>query len=233
MKALDLFSGIGGFSLGLERAGMTTVAFCEIDPFCRRVLAKHWPNVPCYHDIIELRGSDVGPVDVICGGFPCTQTSVAACIHGRRKGLSGKDSILWFDYFRLVQAIRPVWVIVENPIGIKKWESEVQGSLERIGYAVSKLEVKASDFGLPHIRKRYFYVANTYGKRLEIARQPKSQSFDWAKRLAVTGGAWLSSSPGTIGGFNGIPNRVDRCRVIGNSILPQISELIGRGILAL
>jgi DNA (cytosine-5)-methyltransferase 1 len=75
VNVLDLFSGIGGFSLGLERAGMRTVAFCEIDPFCRKVLAKHWPGVPIHHDITKLRGADVGAVDVICGGFPCQDIS--------------------------------------------------------------------------------------------------------------------------------------------------------------
>ena len=78
LKVLDLFSGIGGFSLGLERTGgFETVAFCEIDPFCRRVLAKHWPDVPCFEDVTTLRGEDVGPVDVISGGFPCQDLSVA------------------------------------------------------------------------------------------------------------------------------------------------------------
>lgn len=78
LRVLDLFSGIGGFSLGLERTGgFETVAFCEIDPFCRRVLAKHWPAVPCFEDVTKLRGEDVGPVDVICGGFPCQDISSA------------------------------------------------------------------------------------------------------------------------------------------------------------
>jgi DNA (cytosine-5)-methyltransferase 1 len=96
VRVLDLFSGIGGFSVGLERAGMRTVAFCEIDPFCRRVLAKHWPGVPCYEDVRaltaqSLSGDGIGPVDVIAGGFPCQDVSFA----GKRAGLEGARSGLW------------------------------------------------------------------------------------------------------------------------------------------
>src|SRR5690348_9506299 len=107
MKFLDLFSGIGGFSLGLERAGHETKAFCEIDPFCRRVLAKHWPNVPCYEDIRELTAdrlrADGIEVDAICGGFPCQDISVA----GKGAGLAGERSGLWSEIVRLAGDIRP------------------------------------------------------------------------------------------------------------------------------
>src|SRR4051794_38144778 len=103
MNVLDLFSGIGGFSLGLERAGMRTVAFCEIDPKCREVLAKHWPGVPCYPDIRTVTGPDlaadgVGPIDVICGGFPCQDISLA----GKGAGIEGERSGLWSDYARVI-----------------------------------------------------------------------------------------------------------------------------------
>ena len=114
MRVLDLFSGIGGFSLGLERAGMQTVAFCEIEPFCRAVLAKHWPGVKIYEDIRTLTAAtlerDGIAVDVICGGFPCQDISVA----GRGAGLAGERSGLWREYFRLVGELRPRVVIVEN-----------------------------------------------------------------------------------------------------------------------
>src|SRR5512139_2412547 len=114
LRVLDLFSGIGGFSLGLERAGMRTVAFCEIDPFCRRVLAKHWPDVPCYDDVRtvtadRLRTDGIGPIDAICGGFPCQDISLA----GKGAGLDGKRSGLWFEYARIIGELRPRYVIVE------------------------------------------------------------------------------------------------------------------------
>ena len=121
LRVLDLFSGIGGFSLGLERAhgtgeydGFETVAFCEIEPFPRRVLAKHWPSVPCYSDVRELTGARLAAdgirVDVICGGFPCQDISFA----GLGAGLAGERSGLWSEIARLVSELRPRFVIVEN-----------------------------------------------------------------------------------------------------------------------
>src|ERR1700753_2144421 len=111
MRVLDLFSGIGGFSLGLERAGHQTVAFCEIDPFCRKVLKKHWPDVPIHEDITMLDGKQyAGRVDIICGGFPCQDLSAA----GKRTGIEGKRSGLWSHYARIISEIRPKYVIVEN-----------------------------------------------------------------------------------------------------------------------
>ncbi len=232
MKVLDLFSGIGGFSLGLERAGMETIAFCEQDEFCQKVLSKHWPGVPICNDILKLKGDEYGHPDVIAGGFPCTQTSIAAAISGNRHGLAGKDSGLWYEYFRIVRTVRPIWVIIENPGGVRKWENEIQNSLARLGYRVSRLEIKASDCGKPHIRKRYFYVANSDGKRLEIAGEPESPATEWITRLAAAGGTWLKRTPGVVGEFTGLPNRVDRVRALGNTVVPAKAEKIGRAIMA-
>ena len=109
MRVLDLFSGIGGFSLGLERAGMETVQFVEIDPFCQKVLAKHWPGVPIHGDITTFRG-EPGSADVICGGFPCQDISSA----GKGAGLAGARSVLWFEYARIIGEVRPRYVVVEN-----------------------------------------------------------------------------------------------------------------------
>src|SRR5215831_9611163 len=109
----SLFSGIGGFDLGLERAGLRTAWFCESDPYCRRVLAKHWPGVPIHPDVRGLRGVDVEPVDILCGGFPCTDLSVA----GRGAGLTSERSGLWFEFGRLIRELRPRYVVVENVPG--------------------------------------------------------------------------------------------------------------------
>ncbi len=115
LRVLDLFSGIGGFSLGLERTGgFKTVAFCEIESFPRKVLAKHWPEVPIYEDVrqltVERLATDGISVDVICGGFPCQDISVA----GKGAGLAGERSGLWSEFARLIGEIRPRYAIVEN-----------------------------------------------------------------------------------------------------------------------
>jgi DNA (cytosine-5)-methyltransferase 1 len=117
MNVLDLFSGIGGFSLGLERTnGFKTIAFCEIDPFCRKVLAKHWPGIPIFDDITKLNRGDldgIGEVDVICGGFPCQPVSCA----GKRKG-DRDERWLWPEFYRVVCLVKPRWVLVENVPGL-------------------------------------------------------------------------------------------------------------------
>ncbi len=226
LRHLDLFSGVGGFALAAsmvwgERHQIH--AFVEIEPFCQAVLRQHWPGIPI-HDDIRTYNHDGSTIDIITGGFPCTQTSVAAAIHNKRDGLNGKDSGLWFEYFRIVQAIRPTWVVVENPGGVKAWESQISGSLEGIGYRVSRLAFTAGDCGLPHIRRRYFYIANCDGQGLEVTRQTGSPTTAWATRLAAYGGDWLTGSPGACGVFNGVPHRVDRVKAIGNSVAPQVAE---------
>ena len=131
LNVLDLFSGIGGFSLGLERAGMRTVAFCEIDPFCRSVLAKHWPHVPIFQDIKTFEGKGVGKIDGICGGFPCQDISSA----GNRLGIQGERSGLWTEYFRLVCELRPKFIIVENVAALLiRGMGKVLGDLASCGY---------------------------------------------------------------------------------------------------
>jgi DNA (cytosine-5)-methyltransferase 1 len=158
LNVLDLFSGIGGFSLGLERAGMRTVAFCEIDPFCRRVLAKHWPSVPIFDDVTKLRGPDVGSVDVICGGFPCQDISLA----GKGAGLAGERSGLWRDYARLIGELRPSYVIVENVAALLgRGLGDVLGDLASLGYDAEWHCIPASAIGAPHRRDRLWIVAYT------------------------------------------------------------------------
>ena len=111
MRIGSLFSGIGGLELGLERAGVGRVAWqVEIDPFCRAVLAKHWPDVERFEDVRSVGASNLSPVDVICGGFPCQDVSLA----GLGRGLEGERSGLWFEYLRIVTEMRPRFVVVEN-----------------------------------------------------------------------------------------------------------------------
>lgn len=136
LRLLDLFSGIGGFSLGLERSGgFRTVAFCEIEPFPRRVLAKHWPGVPIYHDIrtltADLLARDGIGVDAICGGFPCQDISLA----GKGAGIAGTRSGLWSEYARIVGELRPRVVVVENVTALLiRGLDRVLGDLAALGY---------------------------------------------------------------------------------------------------
>jgi len=165
-RTLDIFSGIGGFSLGLERTGgFKTVAFCEIDPFCRRVLAKHWPEVPCYHDVRQLTADalrrDGIAVDAICGGFPCQDISIA----GKRTGLEGARSGLWGEYRRLIGEIKPRWVVVENVANLLAiGMGDVLRDLAALGYDAMWDCIPASAVGAPHRRDRVWIVAHPSGE---------------------------------------------------------------------
>jgi DNA (cytosine-5)-methyltransferase 1 len=160
-NVLDLFSGIGGFSLGLERTGgFRTVAFCEIDRYCRQVIAKHWPDIPCYEDVQELTKErlqeDGISVDVICGGFPCQDISTA----GKRAGIKGTRSGLWSEYARLIRELRPSFIIVENVAALlHRGMDTVLGDLASIGYDAEWHCISASSIGAPHQRDRVWIVA--------------------------------------------------------------------------
>lgn len=156
MKVGSLFSGIGGFDLGLERAGFQTAWFCEQDEFCQRVLRKHWPDVPIYDDITTLRGQDVEPVDALCGGFPCQDLSYA----GRGAGIEGERSGLWSEYARLIGELRPRYVFVENvPALLTRGLGRVLGDLAALGYDAEWDCIPASAVGAPHRRDRVWLVA--------------------------------------------------------------------------
>ena len=165
LRVLDLFSGLGGFSLGLEKTGgFETVAFCEIEDYPRHVLAKHWPKVPCYHDVRELSAARLAAdgiaVDVICGGFPCQDISHA----GFGAGLAGERSGLWREYARLIGEIRPQFVIVENVAALlDRGMDTVCGDLAELRYDAEWSTVSACSMGAPHMRQRVFIVAYPYG----------------------------------------------------------------------
>ena len=186
IRVLDLFSGIGGFSLGLEQTkGFTTVAFCEIEPYARRVLAKHWPGVPIYDDVTTLTASrleaDGIAVDAICGGFPCQDISNA----GNGAGLEGERSGLWFEFRRLIEEIRPAWVFIENVSALRSRGLEVVlGGLAALGYDAEWHCIPASAVGAPHQRDRVWIVAHTHGKR-EL--QPQGAEQDERRRTGDSG----------------------------------------------
>jgi DNA (cytosine-5)-methyltransferase 1 len=179
-RLLDIFSGIGGFSLGLERSGyFKTVAFCEIEAYPRRVLAKHWPEVPCYDDIrtlsAERLAADGIAVDAICGGFPCQDISVA----GKGAGLAGERSGLWREYARLIGEIRPRIVIVENVSALlSRGLGDVLSDLASLGYDAEWHCIPASAVGAPHRRDRLWVVAysdNSRSKARHIERGQQDQ----------------------------------------------------------
>lgn len=239
LRLLDLFSGIGGFSLGLERTqGFKTVAFCEIEPFPRRVLAKHWPEVPCYEDVrtltAERLAADGIGVDVICGGFPCQDLSVA----GAGAGLAGSRSGLWSEIRRLVGELGPRFIIVENVSALlSRGLGVVLGDLASLGYDAEWHCIPASNVGHPHERDRIWIVAYPRQKRIQgkftqalqriFALQRGEnvrRASDWRERPDLP-------TPLFRGGRDGIPNWMDRIGCCGNAVVPQIPELIGNAIL--
>ena len=158
LKHLDLFSGIGGFSLGLERTGgFETVGFCDSDKKTHLVLKKHWAAVPIYDDVSTLKGSDLGTIDIITGGFPCQDLSVA----GKGAGLAGARSGLWFEFHRLIKETQPKWVIAENVAVLRsRGLDQVLRSLDEIGYDAEWHCIPASAVGAPHRRDRIWIVAH-------------------------------------------------------------------------
>lgn len=315
LKVLDLFSGIGGFSLGLERAGMETVAFCEIDKKARLVLNKHWPDVPVFEDVstltkdaLDARGISV---DVICGGFPCQDISLA----GKGAGLEGERSGLWFQFHRLIKEIQPQYAIIENVSALRsRGLDQVLRSLAEIGYDAEWHCIPASAVGAPHRRDRIWIVAHpSSGEREARTKEPRilrslpqdgaindylggrgathSTNVAHPDEQGLQRGKWSgeTTEKGEPGGYlakcskdvayptgqrpprpweseqpkhptplvtwetaqsqygcftdfwtvepnvgrvaNGVPNRVDRLKQLGNAVVPQIPELIGRAII--
>ena len=240
-KILDLFSGIGGFSLGLERTkGFKTAAFCEIDMECQQVLDKHWPDVPIYSDIKELtheRLSDdrIEPT-VITGGFPCTDLSKAK---RGAEGILGERSGLWSEMFRLIRDVRPTWVLIENVPALRvKGFTLVLQNLSEIGYCAEWHCIPASRFGAYHQRDRLWIVAYPSGIRMEGNRPARKQvpllPFKEALSRCCGSGEggpnWETIAP-VDRMADGIPNRIHRLRVLGNSLVPLIPQMIGEAIL--
>jgi DNA (cytosine-5)-methyltransferase 1 len=153
----SLFTGIGGLDLGLDRAGLTCRWQVENEPYAGKVLEKHWPGVKRYGDITAVNGRELEPVDLICGGFPCQDLSQA----GKRIGIEGTRSGLWFEYARIVGLVRPLYVLIENVPGllVPGAMRRVVGELARLGYVGCYRSLRASEFGASHLRKRVFIVA--------------------------------------------------------------------------
>lgn len=246
LRVLDLFSGIGGFSLGLERTGgFETVAFCEIEEFPRKVLAKHWPDVPCYRDVRELTAerlaADGIAVDVICGGFPCQDLSIA----GPRAGIEAERSGLWSHMARLVGELGPGWLVVENVANLLAgpnekpggWFGRVLADLAAIGYDAEWHCVPASYVGAWHRRDRVWILAYPNEKRGQqglsegsilgqrnLLLQPPRDFARWPGRSGLP-------KSRICGRYDGVPDVPHRLAALGNAVVPQIPELIGNAIL--
>jgi DNA (cytosine-5)-methyltransferase 1 len=291
LKVLDLFSGIGGFSLGLERTGgFETTAFCEIEPYCRAVLRKHWPDVPIYDDIRTLTADRLAAdgigVDLICGGFPCQDISCA----GAGAGIGGERSGLWREYARLIGELRPGYVIVENVAALLgRGLGVVLGDLAALGFDAEWHCIPASAVGAPHRRDRVWIVAYPNGSGCQFLFEghlgdvvPRDQEWpspedqpqrnrgkyrpipngpnvsdtningcsrraqrDLGKEARITaplrhnferyhlskslGRSWRTE-PDVGRVAHGVPSRVDRLGALGNAVVPQIPEIIGRAI---
>ena len=238
---LDLFSGIGGFSLGLERTGgFKTEAFCEVDEKAQLVLNKHWPSVPVYGDIKELtsdrlRTDGINPT-VLAGGFPCTDISGAQ--QHKPTGIDQPRSGLWSEYARLIDEIRPEYAIVENVSTLLvRGIDRVLRDLAEIGYDAEWHCVTASSIGAPHRRDRIWIVAYANEPRLE-GWLGKGMSKCSRQLLTGSGGSRKGKLSDHWSAFtdvcrvaHGVPKRVDRLKQLGNAVVPQIPQLIGQAIL--
>ena len=250
---LDLFSGIGGFALAARWAGLQTIQFVELDPYCQKVLRKHWPDVPIHDDVKTLDGNQFKDIFLITGGFPCQDISIA----GKGAGIDGERSGLWTELHRIIGEVRPHYALIENvPALTFRGGTRVIGDLTEIGYDCEWQIVGADDVGAPHRRKRIWIVAYSNSNR-EIRDKPadrkgcgiKSRSQDVAysnstgckeqwraisdaqeQPTAQCRGRWKPEpSVGRVA--HGIPKRVDRLRGLGNAIVPQVAFEIIKAIL--
>jgi len=275
MKVLDLFSGIGGFSLGLERAGMETVAFCEIEDYPVKILNKHWPDVPVFRDVRKLNKkvliNEVSNVpDIIVGGFPCQPFSVA----GKQKGKED-DRHLWPEMFRLIKEIRPRWVIGENVAGfIRMALDDVLSDLESEGYRCQAFVIPACAVNAIHRRDRVWIVAYSSGKcgnggefgkydkqtpkrkaGISDSENAPNTNNERLQGQSITGGngeVWQEPNDEQPAGRyctqhfrpipiptqspvrhrdDGLSDNVARLKALGNAVVPQIPEIIGRAIM--
>lgn len=242
MNVLSLFAGIGGLELGLERAGMTTVGQVEIDSFCRAILARHWPKAARHDDVRTApewwTGEDRPPVHLVCGGFPCQPFSLA----GFQLGIDD-ERWMWPGFAAVIRAVRPRYVLVENVSALVRDGrafGRVLGDLHELGFDAEWATVRASDFGAPHNRERVYLVA--YPQGVDGVTRDRMVAGGVGGAPVPTGGLpglaahkgrraardWLAREPRVARLADGIPQQVDRLRVLGNSVVPAIPEHIGR-----
>jgi DNA (cytosine-5)-methyltransferase 1 len=221
----SLFSGIGGLELGLEWAGLGPVAWqVENDGFCRDVLARHWPDAD--RSVVDVRragAANLAPVDLVCGGFPCTDLSHL----GKRRGMDGEQSGLWFEMLRVCKELNPEWIIIENiHHAWRKWVPIVRGDLERIGHPSVPLRVSAAEVGADHIRRRVFVVAHPDRELIRKLSRRWCRPY-WEVAPEPLDYRWGTAASRMDRIDDGVPRGVDRRKALGNSVVPQCAEVIG------
>ena len=238
MKSIELFAGIGGITLAADWAGIETVAFCEINPFGQKVLAKNFPDKPIYSDVKELSREQLesdgvieknGTIDIISGGYPCQPFSLA----GKQQG-DADERYLWGEFYRLVKELRPSWVVGENVFGhVSNGLDIVCSDLEREGFEVRAIVLQAADVGAPHKRERVFVVARHADRQSVIQEDSTARAVgsEWQAWQSATWKHWREVSelhrdvpePGIRRMDDGISRGLDKDRLIalGNAVVPQ------------
>ena len=238
----SLFTGIGGIDLGLERAGMQCRWQVEINNHATQVLEKHWPTTPRFRDVRTVGKHNLEAVDLICGGFPCQDISLANVFNPQ--GLDGERSGLWSEFYRIICEVQPRYVLVENVAALLyRGLARVLGDLARSGYDAEWHMLQASDFGYPHERKRLFILAYPNTNRRIRIRQPHhlqggyrvdtGQASDKMVLLrdmvAHLEQRW--GTPSVCRVDDGLPFWLDRLERLGNAVVPDVAEYIGACIL--
>jgi len=246
LRVLDLFSGIGGFSLGMTRAGMRTIAFCEIEESPRSKLRKHWPNVPIFEDVRNLHAEDLPEaVDLICGGFPCQDLSCA----GKQKGFGGERSSLYVEMFRLIGECLPRYAIFENVPNLLagdggRWFAKFLYDLAAVGYDAEWHCIPASSLGADHKRDRVWVIAYPSENGDTGLQEPHYRKDEEGEKRAIFADklfdllrGWRplrgreDSEPDICRIVDGFPGGMDRLARLGNAVVPQIPEMIGKIIM--
>lgn len=232
MRAVSLFSGIGGFDLGLERAGIEIILQVEIDEFCRRVLAKHWPDVRRISDVRDVTAEDCDGADLIFGGFPCQPFSQS----GKRLGIAD-ERWMWPEFARIVRGARPRYVLLENVAALVRDDAAfgcILSDLHELGFDAEWTTLSACAMGAPHMRRRLFLLA--YHEGADVSREVSRRSWpDEAGSDESRGGGggtwadWWLSEPDVDRVAHGLPRWVVRppLEALGNAVVPQVAELIG------
>ena len=233
LKLLDTFSGIGGFSYAAEKivGGFKTVQFVEWEPYCQKILNHHWPSVPIHGDISTFYPKPFS-ADVICGGFPCQDISIA----GRQAGIKqGTRSGLFYELIRVIRLVQPKYIILENVSAIiANGLDVVLGELAEAGYDSEWSCIRASDLGACHRRDRWWLVAypnstrpQRFGRKSELRKACEEKPPRWNSCHSMLSPEWRSyiSKPLLFRGDDGLSNRVDRIRALGNSVVPQVAAI--------